>query len=126
LLEEFLRSGNGQQKALRDATGLVDAAARVGGWRTGWFGYENRAETSRAEFEALRKTASTASRGAMLAPGIPAYKPESVRDWMDFSLLPPFEKIEKYFYFTVYSGSVNADGLTFKLFVPTPPQLRGK
>jgi hypothetical protein len=124
LLEEFLRSGDGQQKALRDKAGLVDAAARAGGSSTGWFGYENRVETTRVEFEALRKSAANPPRETMLAPGIPAYKPESIKDWMDFSLLPPFEKIEKYFYFTVYTGSADADGLTFKLFAPVPPQLR--
>src|SRR5262249_47206894 len=93
LLEEYLRSGDSRQKALRDTTALVDAAARAGGSSTGWFGFENRAETTRAAFEALRKSASAAPRETMLAPGIPAYKPESIRDWMDFSLLPPFEKI---------------------------------
>jgi hypothetical protein len=43
---------------------------------------------------------------------------------MDFSLLPPFDKVAQYFYFTVTAGSANVDGLTLKIFSPTPPALR--
>ena len=43
---------------------------------------------------------------------------------MDFSLLPAFDKVAQYFYFTVYAGSANVDGLTLKVFAPTPPALR--
>jgi hypothetical protein len=47
-----------------------------------------------------------------------------LKDWVDLSLLPTFDKISKYFYFTVYGGSANPDGLNFKVFAPIPPQLR--
>jgi hypothetical protein len=43
---------------------------------------------------------------------------------MDFSLLPDFDSLAKYFYFTVYGGSANVDGLSFKLFAPVPPGLK--
>ena len=43
---------------------------------------------------------------------------------MDYSLAPPFEKVAPYFYFTVYGGSANVDGLTLKFYAPTPPALR--
>ena len=125
LLEEHLRSSDSQQKTLRETPGLTDAATRVGGTSTGWFGYENQAETSRTVFEALRKGAATEGGDKMLAPGIAAFNPENpIKSWMDFSLWPPFEKIAKYFYIMVYTGSANADGISFKVFYPTPPQLR--
>jgi hypothetical protein len=47
-----------------------------------------------------------------------------LKDWVDFSLLPPFEKIAKYFHFSVSSGSFTADGFSYKAFTPTPPQLK--
>ncbi len=56
-------------------------------------------------------------------PGLPALQ-TALRDWLDFSLLPSFERISKYFNFTVYGGSSSVQGLTFKLFAPAPPQLR--
>jgi hypothetical protein len=64
---------------------------------------------------------------ANAAPGIPAWNPESgfgFKDWADYSLLPPFERISKYFYFSVYVGSASVDGLTFKLYSPAPPSLK--
>jgi len=38
-------------------------------------------------------------------------------------LLPPFDKVGKYFHFIVYGGSASVDGFAYKLFVPTPPAL---
>jgi hypothetical protein len=45
------------------------------------------------------------------------------RDWADFSLLPDYDAVSKYFYLSVFGGSANADGLTLKVFAPRPPQL---
>ena len=45
-----------------------------------------------------------------------------LKDWFDFALLPPFDKVEQYFHFSVYSGVVNGDGFTFKSFAPRPPK----
>jgi hypothetical protein len=38
-------------------------------------------------------------------------------------MLPDFDAVSKYFYFSVYSGSTTADGLSFKAFAPRPPGL---
>jgi hypothetical protein len=123
MLEEYLRSSDSQQKKLRETPGLAEATAKVGGSSTGLFGYENQAETTRTMFELLRKSAASTNSNA--APGIPAWNPESAFEkWMDFSLLPSFDKIAKYFYFTVYSASANAEGFTFKIFAPSPPSLK--
>jgi hypothetical protein len=125
LLEEYLRSGNSEQKQLRDTAGFTDAVARVGGGSTGWLGYENVAETTRASVEALRKQAGEPETTEMLAPGIPAFTPENpLKDWLDFSLLPPFEKIAKYFSFTVCAGVASPEALNFNCFSPIPPELR--
>ena len=127
MLEEFLRSTDSQQKKLRETPGLTEAAQRVGGSSGTLFGYENQAETTRAALEILRKTFGTVTN-TNLAPGVPAFVVPSAasafKEWVDFSLLPPFDKIAKYFSFTVYSGSANVDGLTFRAFAPAPPQLR--
>jgi hypothetical protein len=125
ILEEFLRNSDGQKKPLRETSGLTSAAAKVGGFSTGWFGYQNQKETTRVVFESLRKSASISNAPQMLAPGIPAFVPESAfKEWMDFSLLPPFDQISKYFNFSVYSMTSNPNGFTFKIFAPVPPELR--
>jgi hypothetical protein len=128
LLEEYLRSSENQVKALRDTPGLLEAAQRVGGMGTGLFGYKNEVDTLRAAFEAAKNDpgASTNGIGPSLLPGLPGITgPESnLNDWMDFSLLPAFDKVAQYFYLTIYAGSANVDGLTLKLFAPMPPALR--
>ena len=124
MLEQYLRNTDGQQKALRDAPGLAAAISKVGGSNAGMFGYENQADTTRAVLEMLRASASDNGE-TMLAPGIPAFNPGGMfKEWVDFSLLPPFEKISKYFHFSVFAGSANVDGLTLKMFAPVPPALR--
>lgn len=127
ILEEFLRSSEGQGKPLRDLSGLTDAAGRVGGQSTGWFTYENESEAMRLLFGALRNSAgeTNPSSPSVLGSAIPFASPEKqFRDWFDFSLLPDFNKVSKYFSFGVYSGSANVEGLTFRFFSPTPPQLK--
>jgi hypothetical protein len=125
MIEEYLRSSDNQQKTLRETPGLTDAIAKVGGSSAGVFGYENQAETTRVIFEALRTNTDTNSTGSAMLPGLGGLPSAgSFRDLMDFSLLPPFDKISKYFGFSVYTASANMDGLTFKMFAPVPPGLR--
>ena len=128
LLEEYLRSSESHAKALREKPGLLEAGQEVGGMGTGCFGYENQADAMRAAFESAKNDpgASTNGIGPSLFPGLPGITgPEgNLNEWMDFSLLPPFDKVAQYFYSTVYAGSANVDGLTLKLFIPMPPALR--
>jgi hypothetical protein len=130
ILEEFLRSSESKAKALRETAGLTEASQKVTSTGTGLFGYENHAETMKVVFEALRKGSNSATNLGSLNPltgalGI-ASPDKNIKEWMDFTLLPPFEKIAKYFYFSVYSGGSTVDGLTFKMFAPVPPALRSK
>lgn len=127
-LEEFMRSGESAPKPLKDTPGLAEAAQKVGGMTTGLFGYENQAETMRATLETLKKESGTlanlfASSGFAGRFGV-GDNANKLKEWVDFSLLPPFEKISKYFYINLFSGNVTAEGLSFKLYNPTPPQLR--
>ena len=128
LLEEYLRSNESQVKALREKPGLLEASQKVGGMGTGLFNYENEADAFRAAFDAVKNDAgaSTNGIGPSIFPGLPGITgPEqNFREWMDFSLLPPFDKVAQYFYFTISASSANVDGLTFKIFSPTPPALR--
>ena len=48
------------------------------------------------------------------------------KEWFDFSLLPSWDKISKYFSMSVWAGSLNSDGMTIKVFSPMPPQLKGQ
>ena len=125
LVEEYLRSTESQGKTLRQTSGLTEAAQKVTGPGTTLFGYQNQVETMRALLELLKKDPGSLTNASPLAstPGVP--NPQALfKDWFDFSLLPPFDKISKYFHFAVYGGSATSQGLSFKLFSPAPPQLK--
>ena len=131
MLEEFLRSSESQAKTLRETPGLTDAAQKVGGQSTGWFAYENQNETTRLLFASLRASAGEPTNnipGAGANPlmnSLPFAGPQKdFKDWMDFSLLPDFERVSKYFTFSVHAGSANVDGITFKFFSPAPPPVK--
>jgi len=127
-LETYLRSSETTGKTLRDTPGLAEAAQKIGGMSTGLFGYENTGETLRVMLEALKNDSGTIERMLQMTPlGTKLNGKDGkggLKDWVDFSLLPPYEQIAKYFYFAVYSGSANADGLSYKMYSPTPPQLK--
>ena len=119
MIEEFLRSGEKPPKPLAGTPGLIDAAAHIGGTGNGFFGYENQRETMRTLFT-LVKDISTDNTGGVTPL---AAVPQSVRDWMDFSLLPDYDQVSKYFSFSVYGGNTTVEGFSFKFFTPRPPQL---
>ena len=112
---------------MRDVPGLKEAAEKVGGLSTGLFGFENQSETMRANLEILKKDSEAFQKLLQFTSGgvkPSAEDPQRMKDWFDFSLLPSFDKIAKYFHFSVYAGSAGPDGISFKAFSPTPPQLR--
>ena len=49
---------------------------------------------------------------------------EKFKDWVDFALLPSFDKITKYFHMSVAAGAVTSEGIGFKVYNPNPPQLK--
>lgn len=124
LLEEFMRSGDSAPKALRDMPGLSAAAQKVGGMGTGLFGFENQLEGTRQLVETLRKESGTLANLFSASPfaGRLGMSDDAAKfkDWVDFSLLPPFDQIAKYFYITVWTGSVTPEGLGFKVYAPNP------
>jgi hypothetical protein len=121
MIEDYLRSAESHAKPLRATDGLAEAAQHVGGTGNGLFGYENQRELMRTFFAALKNDPNSTPGGGDLLMGLWG---KNLGDWLDFSLLPDYDEVAKYFYFTVYSGSANTDGLTFKFFTPRPPQLR--
>jgi len=126
MLEEFLRSSSSEGKTLRETAGLTEAAQRVIGPGVMWFGYQNQLDRMRTTFDLLKKDPRSVTNSVTsLLPalfGIPNPEP-AFRGLMDFSLLPPVDKIAKYFHFTVYGASATVQGLTLRFFAPSPPKL---
>ncbi len=128
MLEGYLRSSSDSGKSLRGTPGLASAAEQVGGMSTGLFGYENQKESMHTVVEVLKKDSDSLAGLLSLTPfagrlGIEG-DGSQLKEWLDFSLLPSFDRIAKYFGISVWSGSVKAEGLSFKVFTPTPPEMR--
>jgi hypothetical protein len=126
ILEEYLRSSESKPKALMETQGLADAAQKVGGMGTGLFGFENENQSMRPVFDVIRKHPLTVQDflSVPLPPTALGDQMESLLQWADFTLLPPFDAVSKYFYFSVYAGGFSPDGFALKMYMPTPPQLR--
>jgi hypothetical protein len=95
---------------------------------TGFFTFENQRETTRAELEILKKESGTLANLFSASPiagrfGM-ADNASKFKEWVDFSLLPPFDQISKYFYQAVAGGAVTSDGFNFKIFNATSPELK--
>jgi hypothetical protein len=114
ILEEFLRSGEGNGKSLRELPALTEAAGRVGGMSQGIFGYEDQREVARAKWEAFRQ----GDMAKMFPPGTPASQIKSMKEMFDFNLLPPFETVSKYFNLMVYAGRWDPQGFSLKAYSP--------
>jgi hypothetical protein len=119
VLEEFLRSAGKPPQPLSDTPGLAAAAGHIGGMGNGLFGYQDHRVVMRAAFASLKQTA-TSGQAAQVGLGM---LPKSFADWLDFSLLPDFDQVAKYFYFSVFTGTTTPEGITFQGFYPRPPQL---
>ncbi len=128
ILEEFLRNTESTTKPLSETAGLNEAAQKIGGLATGFFGYENYTATIRQTLERLRSDPKALDKmlDIPLVGGRIPLNPGTgdLKDYLDFALLPPFERIAKYFTFTVYAAAFAADGLNFRLFYPAPPETK--
>ena len=120
MIEDYLRSAESHAKPLRETTGLAGAVWHIGGAGRGLLGYENQRELMRVFFTNLKNNSDTTSAEA--GPLSEVWR-KGTHDWLDFSLLPEYDKVSKYFYFTVYTGSTTTDGLAFIFFAPRPPRM---
>jgi hypothetical protein len=122
LLEEYLRATDA--RPLRELPGLAQASEKVGGMGTGLFGFENQQESMRVTFEALKKEAASIDdllSGSRIAGKLAGDEDKKFKGWFDFSLLPEFDRVAKYFHIAVWSGSVTTEGISFRWFSPAPP-----
>jgi hypothetical protein len=127
VLEEYLRSSQGDAKSLRDTPGLSDAMQKVAGPGTSIFSYSNDSETVRVAFEAVRKDFDSLLSDSSMGPIIAATgltNGTKLKEWFDVSLLPSYDKISKYFSFSVFAETASPEGLAFKGYTPTPSVLK--
>ncbi len=122
ILENYLRSDDGKTKPLSQVPGLAEAAQHVGGMGNGLFGYQNQRLLMRMLFTALKNDPNAGS--ALFSPlGATPYTSagNDFRSMVNFALLPDYDRVSKYFSFTVYGGDATSEGLDLKFFDPRAP-----
>lgn len=128
ILEEFLRSSEQKAKPLAALPGLAEDAQKVSGMGTGSFSYSNLKEATRLQFEVMKKESGTLANflaASTLGSKLGLDEDSSVmKSWVDFSLLPPFEKVSQYFHHSLYTWSFAPSGLELRSFTPVPPELK--
>lgn len=132
IVEEYLRSSEVRPKPLSGTPGLAEAAQKIGGTETGLFGFQNDLEQLKPYWQALRANPGLFFDVAAaqnpdvegLLGGDRSEIEKAIADWADFKLLPEFEKVARYFHFTIYAGQTSSAGYTLRTFSPLPPGLR--
>jgi hypothetical protein len=128
-LTGYLEGASTGDSSLIELPGLRNAAEKVGGFDTGLFGFANDRETMRSLWRGLTNpeeaggNPSALALQQLLAASAMRGDGEGLGAWLDFSLLPPFEQVAKYFHFSVYAGAVNKESFQFKYFAPNPPDM---
>ncbi len=129
ILNRFLEKKPATGSGLLAKPGFGVAAEKVGGLGTGLFGYSNDRATMRSVWTALTTPGGSASNPTALAlqqlisASAMSGAGGGLAEWIDFSLLPPFEQVQKYFHFTVYAAALGKEGLSVKAFAPKPPEM---
>jgi hypothetical protein len=127
MLEEYLRSDGTTSKSLRQTPGLSEAMEKVGGPGTFFFGFNNTAVGAKILLELVKNDPDALQKAASanpLAAANPLGQAGKLKEYFDFSLLPSFDRISKYFNFSVYGAGSNSEGISFQAFDPTPPELK--
>lgn len=123
ILEEYLRAGEDQGRSLREFPGLAEAAQKAGGME-GMFTFENQKETYGVLWETVKEDPEAFTRTIFFGLSGGQNGESGLKDWIDFSLLPPWNQVSKYFGIAVMTGTEDADGILFRAWGPAPPELR--
>ncbi len=127
ILQEFLNYSDGKYVPLKSFQGLGDAIKKVGSENSGLLIFQNTKEQTRFQYTLLKNETDTiASLLAMTPIGIRLGLGEDsklLRQWIDPTLLPDFDKIAKYFGITVSELNLEDAGIRIKSFNPNPPGL---
>lgn len=129
-LEHVLLATNPPASNILAQADFPTAAQQVVDPATGLFGFNHRLNLMRSLWPAARNATnamahSTAGFDYGFLPGLAALVlPSNPVDWIDLKLLPPVNSVEKYFHYSVYGGASSTNGITWKMFEPTPPGLK--
>ncbi len=127
IMSEYLSGSLGSSDgALRDLPELGLAVEKLGSESMVAFGYADADGITGILWEEVRQNPDFLRDALGIIPDLDPMAQvmvESFISMIDFSKLPPFEVVAKYFPFSVTSASRDADFLDFSVYTPFPPEL---
>lgn len=128
ILEEFLNFSESKANPLKNLPGFNEALNKAGNQNSGLILFSNDRENMRMQFNVLKNEPDTVAAFIGITPigmrlGL-AEDSKVFKEWIDASLLPDFEKVAKYFNFTLSSLTVTDDGIMLKSVTPNSPELK--
>ena len=123
-IENYLRGPSASQKSLRRVAGLTQATQLLGQGPLTSFRYDNAADLVDNLWELGRENPDMVAGDLT---GVTSLAPQpfgGLEQLADFSKLPPFERVAKYFHYSVGGSSSDSQYLNYRWFRPTPPALK--
>ena len=123
-LEDFLRGPSSSQEPLRRMAGLRQATQVLADEPLTSFRYDNAVEIVKGLWEMGRENPDLLTGNLGLLAGAAPNPLGDIEKVADLSGLPPFERVAKYFHYTLGGSSSDANYLNYRWYRPTPPQLK--
>jgi hypothetical protein len=124
VLEGYLRGPSSSSRPLRSAAGLRQSAEALSEGKLTSFRYDNANELLKNLWELGRKNPEMLQSGFGMAGAALGPQMGGLEELIDFSQLPPFDQVAKYFHYSVAGSSSDANYLNYRWFRPTPPKLK--
>jgi len=128
ILEDFLNFSEAKANPLKNIPGFNEALNKAGNPNSGLVLFANDRENMRLQFTVLKNEPDIIAAFIGITPigmrlGL-AEDSKLFKEWIDPNLLPDFEKVAKYFNFTLSSLTINDDGILLKSVTPNSPELK--
>jgi hypothetical protein len=127
-LEQFLAITNSITSNTLAGADFPAAVRQVVSRETGLFGFNHQPNLLRSLWPVTDTNSAPTSElsfnHGFLSSLLAAFLPADSINWFDAGLLPPPALLKKYFHYTVYGSGATSNGITWKIFAPTPPALR--
>lgn len=121
-MKSYLRSSSETHRSLRKMPGLKQATAALGPEKLTSFRYDDPAKVIGMFWELVRKNPNFLAEDWKASADFDIRESPFGAEFL--SALPPFEQVAKYFPFSVSGSSSDAHFINYRLFMPTPMQLR--
>ncbi len=124
ILADYFRNSDAPVASLRGIPGFLTASQQLSA-KASLYGYENDRQNLRSQWPSPQQNPAALIEmflpQIVASPLISLFPENTLREWLDPSLIPPFEKVEHYFDYHLYAAGRDEKGLWFRFLLPVRP-----